>query len=50
MPEEWNEADQDDSPKIDVEPERQLVGVNYLYSKVATRYGSSLDQGIESHA
>ena len=26
MPEDWNEADQDDSPKIDVEPYRQLVG------------------------
>ena len=26
MPEGWNEADQDDSPKIDVEPYRKLVG------------------------
>ena len=26
IPEDWNEADQDDSPKIDVEPYRQLVG------------------------
>jgi hypothetical protein len=26
MPEDWNEADQDDSPKIDVEKYRQLVG------------------------
>ena len=26
MPEDWNEADQDDSPKIDVEQYRQLVG------------------------
>jgi len=26
MPEDWNEADQDDSPKIDVEAYRQLVG------------------------
>jgi hypothetical protein len=26
MPEDWNEADQDDSPKIDVEPYRKLVG------------------------
>jgi hypothetical protein len=26
MPEDWNEADQDDSPKIDVEKYRQLMG------------------------
>ena len=26
MPEDWNEADQDDSPRIDVEPYRKLVG------------------------